>query len=224
MTERLPGRFIVLEGGEGSGKSTQVGMLASWLRSQGREVTVAREPGTTPLGERIRSTVLGKAELEVPARSELFLMLAARAAFVDQVVTPALRRGEVVISDRFEMSTFAYQGAGRGLPLDEVRSINSFATGGCRPDLTLLLDVDPGEGARRQGRQGKSPDRLEAEAADFHERVRAGYRALAAEDPAAIIVPADPPAAEVHRMIREAVEAILAETFASSRVMDSRPD
>ncbi len=136
------GLFLAFEGVEGSGKTTQVRLLSDHLRARGREVVVAREPGSTPLGERVRETVLADLGLRVPARSELFLMLAARAAFVEQVVLPALDAGRVVIADRFELSTLAYQGKGRGLPLEEVRGCNRFATGGVAPDATLFLDLD----------------------------------------------------------------------------------
>ncbi|HEX2189412.1 MAG TPA: dTMP kinase, partial [Longimicrobiaceae bacterium] len=114
------GLFLAFEGVEGAGKTTQVRLLAEALRAAGNRVTVAREPGSTPLGERVRETVLADLGLGVPPRSELFLMLAARAAFVEQVVRPGVAAGKVVIADRFELSTLAYQGAGRGLPLDEV--------------------------------------------------------------------------------------------------------
>jgi dTMP kinase len=124
------GLFLAFEGVEGAGKSTQVALLAEHLRARGREVVVAREPGSTPLGERVRSLVLDHDELGIPGRSELFLMLAARAAFVEQVVRPALARGAVVLADRFELSTLAYQGAGRGLPVDEIVRCNGFATAG----------------------------------------------------------------------------------------------
>jgi dTMP kinase len=177
------GLFLAFEGVEGAGKSTQVQLLADHLRSLGREVVVAREPGSTPLGERIRGTVLGATGLEVPAISELFLMLAARAAFVDQVVHPALESGRIVIADRFELSTLAYQGAGRGLPIDRVRDCNRVATGGLSPDATLLLELDPAEGARRQLAAAKALDRMEREGADFHARVAGGYRELAESIP-----------------------------------------
>lgn len=177
------GVFIAFEGVEGAGKSTQVQLLAEHLRRRGADVVVAREPGSTPLGERIRGTVLGATDLEVPALSELFLMLAARAAFVEQVVRPALDAGRIVIADRFELSTLAYQGAGRGLPVEMLRACNRVATGGLVPDATLLLELDPAEGARRQLAARKALDRLEREGAEFHRRVADGYRGLAAEIP-----------------------------------------
>jgi dTMP kinase len=179
MTEPAPGLFLAFEGVEGSGKTTQVRLLAEWLRARGVDVVAAREPGSTPLGERVRQTVLMDVDLDVPARSELFLMLAARAAFVEQVVQPSVRRGAVVIADRFELSTLAYQAAGRGLDADRVRDCNRFATAGVAPAATVLLDLDPEEGAARQRAEGKRPDRLEREDPGFHLRVARAYRALA---------------------------------------------
>lgn len=176
-----PGLFLAFEGVEGSGKTTQVARVAEHLRGLGAAVIVAREPGSTPLGERVRELVLEGTELSIPGRSELFLMLAARAAFVDQVVRPALAEGKVVIADRFELSTLAYQGAGRGLPAEEIVHANRFATGGLLPDATLLLELDPEEGARRQAAAAKRKDRLESEGIEFHRRVAAGYLDLAGE-------------------------------------------
>lgn len=221
-SRRNSGLFLAFEGGEGSGKTTQVALLAEHLRGRGVEVVVAREPGSTPLGERVRATVLGDVGLHVPARSELFLMLAARAAFVEQVVLPALAGGRVVIADRFELSTLAYQGAGRGLPLREVRECNRFATGGVAPDATLLLDLDPDEGERRQQAAGKAPDRLEQEDRDFHARVAAGYRELAREVEGIVRVEARGEPAEVHRRVLEELARLFPETFGGAGFMKHR--
>lgn len=210
-TSSAAGLFLAFEGVEGSGKSTQVRLLAEHLRAAGVETVVAREPGSTPLGERVRATVLGDVGLEVPARSELFLMLAARAAFVEQVVLPAVRAGQVVIADRFELSTLAYQGAGRGLPLDEVRACNRVATGGVCPDATVLLELDPEEGARRQRAAGKEADRLEREASAFHRRVADGYRELADRVEGLVRVNAHGDVQTVHRRILHALSGRLPE-------------
>jgi dTMP kinase len=207
------GLFLAFEGVEGSGKSTQVRLLADALRTRGLGVVVAREPGSTRLGERIRETVLGSVDLAVPPRSELFLMLAARAAFVEQVVRPGLSAGNVVIADRFELSTLAYQGAGRGLPLDQVRMCNRFATGDVQPDATVLLELDPAEGGRRQAEAGKAPDRMEREALEFHRRVAAGYQALAAEVKGLLRVDAGGSVAEVHHSVVERLKSRFPETF-----------
>jgi dTMP kinase len=207
------GLFLAFEGVEGSGKSTQVQLLAEHLRARGRQVVVAREPGSTPLGERIRSLVLDQHELGIPARSELFLMLAARAAFVDLVVAPALARGEIVIADRFELSTLAYQGAGRGLPVVEIVRSNSIATGGTMPNATVLLELDPDEGARRQQAAAKNRDRLELEGSDFHRRVANGYLALAGSVANVRRVDASGTVVEVSRRVLEELTSAFPETF-----------
>lgn len=209
-----PGLFLAFEGVEGSGKSTQAGLLAEALRAAGREVTLAREPGTTPLGERIRAIVLDGADLEIPGRSELFLMLAARAAFVDQVVRPALEAGHIVISDRFELSTLAYQGAGRGVPVEEIRRANDLATGGLSPDATVLLTLPPEEGALRQERAAKRRDRLESAGVDFHRRVARGYEELAGWVPGIVRVEARGTIDEVQRGVWAALRGLFPETFA----------
>jgi dTMP kinase len=206
------GLFLAFEGVEGSGKTTQVARLAASLRAGGHEVVVAREPGGTPLGERVRETVLGGG-VEVPPRSELFLMLAARAAFVEAVVLPAVAAGKVVIADRFELSTLAYQGAGRGLPLDEVAQCNRVATQGLSPDATVLLDVDFEVGAARQRAAGKTADRMEREEAEFHRRVGRGYCDLAARVAGIVRVDADGDPTLVERRVREALAARFPRTF-----------
>jgi len=174
-----PGLFLVVEGIEGAGKSTQAGLLAEWLREGEMPLTVAREPGGTRVGEAIRSLLLATGS-EMPPETELLLLLAARAAFIREVVRPALERGEVMISDRFELSTLAYQGYGRGLDLDRIRELNHFATDGLAPHLTIVLELPLEEGRRRQYLAGKGRDRFEGEADGFLERVEAGYRELAA--------------------------------------------
>ena len=218
------GLFLAFEGVEGSGKTTQVARLAEWLRSHGHEVVVAREPGSTPLGERVRETVLGDLGLDVPARSELFLMLAARAAFVAQVVRPAVDAGRVVIADRFELSTLAYQGAGRALPLDEVALCNRVATGGTTPDATVLLDVDPALGEARQRAAGKAADRMEREDAAFHRRVAEAYRAHAARVAGIVRVEADAGPDEVHRRVLAALAERMPETFPAEGVISREQD
>ncbi len=207
------GLFLAFEGVEGSGKSTQVELLATHLREARREVVVAREPGSTPLGERIRSLVLDHSELGIPARSELFLMLAARAAFVDLVVRPALGRGAVVIADRFELSTLAYQGAGRGVEVEEIIRSNRFATSGIAPQTTVLLELEPAEGARRQIAAAKRRDRMELEADEFHRRVADGYLQLAASVPDVQRVDARGSVDRVHARVLETLSSRHPETF-----------
>lgn len=218
MTDPERGLFLAFEGVEGSGKTTQVARLAAWLRARGADVVVAREPGSTPLGERVREIVLS-ADLHVPARSELFLMLAARAAFVEQVVRPGVQAGKVVIADRFELSTLAYQGAGRGLPLDEVEACNRVATGGLEPDATLLMDVDPEMGAERQRAAGKAADRMEREEAAFHQRVAEGYRAHEARVAGIVRIDAVGGEEQVHHRVLQALAARFPETFPAAQVI-----
>ncbi|MEV4620927.1 dTMP kinase [Asanoa sp. NPDC049573] len=180
------GVFVVFEGGEGSGKSTQVAALADALRAEGRDVVVTREPGATEVGRRIRSMVL-EGDAELSPRAEALLYAADRADHVASVVRPALARGAVVISDRYVDSSLAYQGAGRTLPVEEVSWLSSWATGGLKPDLVVLLDVEPTVGLARAAARG-AHDRLETESVAFHERVRYAFLDLAAADPRRYLV------------------------------------
>lgn len=211
-------RFIVLEGVEGSGKSTQLRLLSSWLDALEVPHVTTREPGGTAVGEAIRGVLLDVDDVEMPAETELLLMLAARAAFVREVVRPALDAGKVVLADRFDLSTFAYQGYGRGLPLDAVQRMNRFATDGLEPDLYLVLDLPAEEGAKRQAREGKTLDRIEKSGTGFLERVREGYRALAREEGPVQVVNARGTPEEVHGRLREILEARFPETFRVSPV------
>ncbi len=209
------GRFITFEGPEGGGKSTQVQALAEALRAEGRTVLVTREPGGTPLAEKIRGLL--REELGDPPspRSEALLFLAARAQVVAHVIRPALARGEWVLCDRFADSTFAYQGYGRGIAVDRLRQLNDFATEGLVPDLTLLLDVPPEVSrarlAARQAATATSADRIERAGAAFHARLRAGFLALARAEPARFaVIDASRPPAEVALQVRAAVRRISA--------------
>lgn len=183
----MRGRFVTFEGGEGCGKSTQVKRLAEHLRSKGVEVVLTREPGGTRLAELIRGLLKDEREDPPCDRSELLLFLAARAQLVRNVIVPALDSGKWVLSDRFSDSTFAYQGYGRGLPLDSLRLMNCFACEGLKPDLTLLLDVRPDVAAarmrRREAATSTSADRIELAGDDFHSRLRAGFLELAKAEP-----------------------------------------
>ncbi len=181
MSKTGRGRFVVIEGGDGAGKSRLQAALGEELRRDGRDVTLTREPGGTPLGEQIRALVLARQSLEA-AVAELLLFEAARAQLVATVIVPALQRGDVVICDRFAASSVAYQGFGRGLGRDVVERANVVATGGLAPDLTLLLDLPVEAGLARRAGAGAA-NHFDHETVAFHERVRAGYRELARESP-----------------------------------------
>lgn len=180
------GTFVALEGGEGAGKSTQLELLASWLRDLGHDVVITREPGATDAGRRLRDVLLDPASRLSP-RAEALLYAADRAQHVAEVVCPALERGAIVLTDRYVDSSLAYQGAGRELDRDEVARLSRWATGGLVPDLVVLLDVDPDVGLRRAA-GGAGPDRIEAESLVFHRRVREGFLDLAATAPERYLV------------------------------------
>ena len=202
------GTFVALEGGEGAGKSTQLGLLEAWLRERGHEVVITREPGATPAGARIRELLLDPTATLSP-RAEAMLYAADRAQHVAQVVRPALERGAVVLTDRYVDSSLAYQGAGRELVRDDVARLSRWATEGLQPDLVVLLDVDPVLGLRRAG---DSPDRIEAESLEFHRRVREGFLELAGQDAGRyLVVPADAPVEQVHEAVRTRLAALVPE-------------
>jgi len=181
--DTAPGLFVCFEGGDGAGKSTQVRLLADALRGRGRDVVVTRQPGGTPLGDRIRELVLHGQH--VAARAEALLFAADKAHHVDQLIKPALSEGQVVITDRYVDSSITYQGAGRDLGRDEITALQHWAVGGLLPDLTIVLDVSPEVGRERRG---DVQDRLESEADAFHAAVRRGYLELAAADPERYLV------------------------------------
>jgi len=182
-----PGLWITLEGGDGSGKTTQAGLLAQWMQQRGRTVLRTREPGGSEVGTLIRDIVLHHRG-DIAPRAEALLYAADRAHHVATVVRPALERGEVVIQDRYLDSSVAYQGAGRVLDATEVRDLSLWATEGALPDLTVLLDLDPSTARRRLDADDKPFDRLEAEKEEFHARVRSAYLALAAAEPQRFLV------------------------------------
>jgi dTMP kinase len=173
-----PGVFIAFEGGDGAGKSTQVRFLAQSFRDAGRQVLVTRQPGGTPLGSRIRDLLLHGDH--VSPRAEALLFAADKAHHVDQVIRPALRAGDVVITDRYVDSSVAYQGAGRDLGADEIHQLQTWAVADLQPDLTIVVDISAEEGRRRRG---TTQDRLESEADDYHEAVRAHFLAMARGNP-----------------------------------------
>jgi dTMP kinase len=206
----VTGRFITLEGGDGSGKTTQVALLTAWLEEHGRTVVRTREPGGTELGTRIREIVLHDRGHVAP-RAEALLYAADRAQHVETVVRPAIARDEVVLQDRYIDSSVAYQGVARGLGADHVRSISQWAADGLAPDLTILLDLDVMVGrARVAAARGATFDRLEAEAEAFHETVRRAFLDMAAAEPARfLVVDADAPAEAVQQAIRAAVAPLV---------------
>lgn len=208
------GRFIVLEGVEGAGKSTQARLLGEWLDACGVPFTLTREPGGTEVGEAIRAVVQDRLELSIPPETELLLFLAARTAFVREVAMPVLERGELLIADRFSLSTYAYQGYGRGLDLEQVRGMDRFASGGLAPDLYVLLDLPVEQGRDRQKAAGKKEDRLESSGEAFLKEVARGYRELARTDPSVRLVDAVGTPLEVHTRVREILCRELPETFA----------
>ncbi|HEY8700522.1 MAG TPA: dTMP kinase [Arthrobacter sp.] len=211
MTNQSPGLFIAFEGGDGAGKSTQAAQLAHALESRGLTVLRTREPGGTPIGEKLRSLVLDHGNGRIDAHTEALIFAASRAAHASQVIRPALERGEIVLSDRYIDSSVAYQGAGRDLGTDAVRSLNEWATAGLQPDLTVLLDVDPAAGRLRRTAGEAAEDRLESEADEFHTRIRAAFLELAASRPASyLVLPAQLPVTELAERILARVERLLA--------------
>ncbi len=201
------GLLLALEGGEGAGKSTQARLLAIWLREQGYDVVATHEPGATKVGMRLRALLLDTAHTGLSARAETLMYAADRAEHVSSVIRPALERGAIVVTDRYVDSTLAYQGAGRQLAVGEVASLNRWATGGLVPDLTILLDLSPAAGL---GRRERSADRLEAEPAEFHQRVRAGFLALADAEPERyLVLDAIRPPAELSREIQDRIRDLL---------------
>jgi len=199
------GAFIVFEGGDGSGKSTQIALLRAALEARGHRVLVTREPGGTAIGEEVREVLLRPESVAMTARTEALLYAAARAQHVEEVIGPALAAGTVVLCDRFIDSSIVYQGAGRGLGESAVESINRWATAGLRPDLTVLLDVDVDEGLSRAA-SDSAHDRLEAAGPEFHRTVRDAYRRRASIDAARVLVlDGSRPVEELARSIDHAV-------------------
>lgn len=201
-----PGAFIVFEGGEGAGKSTQAAALAELLQAQGRSVIRTREPGGTPAAEAIRGILLDPAFAGLDDRAEALLFAAARGDHAQRVIRPALRRGEIVVCDRFMDSSMAYQGIARGLGPDVVANLSLWATDGLVPDLTVVLDIDPQVGLSRVS----SPDRLESEPLEWHRRVREGFVEIARRDPRRyLVLDAGRPPEDLATEIAQVVAALL---------------
>jgi dTMP kinase len=204
------GLFVAFEGGEGAGKSTQTKLLTSWLAERGYEVVTTREPGATPIGRQLRQLLLDRDADALSPRAEALLYAADRAQHVAAVIRPALGRGAIVVTDRYVDSSLAYQGAGRALSTGEIDRLSQFATSGLKPDLTVLLDIRVSSGLARTSARDAHPDRLEAESAAFHERVRSAFRELADAAPDRyVIVDAELPAAEIHQQIVRRVSDVL---------------
>ena len=205
------GKFITFEGPEGGGKSTHIRLLADYLRERGVDLVLTREPGGTPTGEAIRGLLQHDGAGESPTdRAELLLFLASRAQHVERLIRPALSEGKWVLCDRFDDSTLAYQGYGRGLDLSLLQAMNSFATAGLKPDLTVLLDVSPETSRQRLlmrlAQTSGTPDRIEREPDAFHIRLRTGFLDLARQHPDRfLVVNADREASRVAQDIREAI-------------------
>jgi dTMP kinase len=216
---RRPGLFLSFEGMDGSGKTTQMRLLIDRLRREGYDVLETAEPGGTPIGRQIRRILLDGANQELSSRAELLLYFACRAQNVDEWIRPALEAGRVVVSDRYTDSTLAYQGAGRGLPLDTIHALHRFACGPTSPDLTIYLDIDRATGlARAHARNAEraaaaepNESRIDDEAAEFHDRVHQAYASLCDNEPLRIRrVDAAGSVEEVHTAIWSSVETQLA--------------
>ena len=206
--------FITFEGPEGSGKSTQLVLLAHWLRGRGQDVLTTREPGGTAIGDRVRAILLDPVCSEMQAEAEVLLFSAARAQHVGQVIRPHLASGGVVLCDRFADSTLAYQGYGRGLNLATLGVITAFATGGLRPDVVVYLDIDAEAGLRRKQLHANDDasqwNRMEQETLDYHQRVRAGYLQMAAAEPGRwLLVDAAQDVGAVQTAVRERAAMLL---------------
>ena len=209
--EAMPrGRLITLEGIEGAGKSTVIAQLGARLAARGLSVRTTREPGGTPLAERLRALVLERGDEQLAPEAEMLLMFAARRVHVDNLIRPALERGEWVLCDRYTDATRAYQGGGRGLPAALIESLAQLTHADVNPDVTLLLDVPVGLGMRRAAARRGAPDRFEAESTAFFERVRARYLDIARSEPARVArIDASQP---LEKVVADALEAVEART------------
>lgn len=211
MNTTANGLFIAFEGGDGSGKSTQSRYLAQHLETLGDTVILTREPGGTPIGDKLRSLVLDHGNGKIDARTEALMFAASRAAHVDQIIRPALHRGDIVITDRYIDSSVAYQGVGRNLGATPIRDLNAWATLGLRPDLTVLLDVPASTGRTRRHGRAVAEDRMEAESDTFHTNIREALITEAARNQDAyLILDARAPREEVAKAIQERVDNLRA--------------
>ena len=199
--------FFSIDGGDGTGKSTQGELLRNWLAELGHDVVACRDPGSTPLGEAVRDLLLNRHDLPIDRRSEMLLYMAARAQLVEQVIRPALTQGKTVVSDRYLLANVVYQGYGGGLDVETLWEVGRVATGGLMPDLTIVLDM-PADAAA--GRLDRQLDRMEQQGAEFHARVREGFLTEAARRPSEIaVVNAAGSIDRVQADVREAVQRVL---------------
>lgn len=207
MRKRLKdGAFIVVEGPEGTGKTTQFNLLKQALEEKGLKVVARKSPGGTPLGEEIRQLLLSRFDVPIPPIAELFLFLADRNTVVEQVIKTAIREGAVYIGDRFDLSTMAYQIGGRGLPEKSSLEANKLAKAGCNPDLYILLMSDFETAQKRSQKSGKKPDKIEQAGDEFHRRVHSGYMKFAKILPNVVVVDAAPPIEQVHEAVMKEIE------------------
>jgi len=201
--------FITFEGIEGSGKSTQITLLARYLTKKGYNVLVTREPGGTPFGEALRKVIL-KRNIAITPMAELLVIMAMRAQHVEEVIEPALKKGMIVLSDRFGDASCAYQGFGRGIDLTIVQTLNNLVSKRITPDLTILMDCHVGIGLARKSQRTKCLDRFEKETLSFHRKIRKGYRKLAQDEPERfVVVDGNLTIEAIHRIIRQKVDRIL---------------
>ncbi len=199
--------FITFEGPDGSGKSTQLRMLASALREEGRDIVTTREPGGTEIGDQIRAVIMNMKNKAMDPRTELLLFNASRAQLVEELIRPSLAAGKIILCDRYADSTMAYQGYGHGLDKDELRRLLNFATGGLKPDLTLLFDISAEAGLKRRISNHDEWNRMDDYALQFHERVRGGFLELAAADPERwVVIDADRDPGVIHAEVLDIVK------------------
>lgn len=216
--------LITFEGLDGSGKTTQLAMLADYLQAGGVNVVRTREPGGTPIGDQIRDCLHDVANTAMAPAAEILLYSASRAQLVAEVIRPALATGAIVLCDRYADSTIAYQGYGRGLDLDALTFITRFATGGLRPDLTLLFDIDPQRGLSRRTTYGDEMNRMDLQTAAFYQRVREGYLALAAAAPERwVVIAADREVNSVQTEVRRIVSKRAALDLPATEKIDPAP-
>lgn len=205
----MSGYFITVEGGEGVGKSSNLGFIQAWLREAGKDVVMTREPGGTALGEKIRELLLDAGQSSMVVEAELLLMFAARAQHLEEVIKPALAQGQWVVCDRFTDATYAYQGGGRGVELQRIAQLEQWVQGNLRPDLTLLLDMPVQQGLQRAG-QRSTPDRFEREQQHFFERVRETYLIRARQEPNRYrVIDAAPALEQVQQQIAAVLSVLL---------------